>query len=71
MNAKEIYDAIQTGNRQDAQQALFGLLAHIQTLTIATLEVAGDIRVKSGRDPLASGSRLILSEFLQLPKEQN
>jgi hypothetical protein len=42
------------------------LLARVQTLTVATLELAGERRLKTGNDPLSSRSRLILSEFVEM-----
>lgn len=51
MNATEIYNAIQTSNQKDAQQALFELLAQTQTLTVAVLELAGERKLKTGHDP--------------------
>ena len=68
MNAREIYDAIQMGNRADQQQAMFELLSLDQTLSTAVLELAGNVRLKTGNDPLMSRSRTHLEEFLGLPK---
>lgn len=70
MNATQIYNAIQSDNREGRQQALFGLLHMVQTLSMATLELAGDVKLKTGRDPLQSQSRLLLTEFIELPKER-
>lgn len=70
MNARETYDAIERGKREDQQQVLFELLALVQTLSTAVLELAGNVRLKTGNDPLASRSRLILSEFIGAPKEE-
>jgi hypothetical protein len=71
MNARETYNAIQTGNQKDAQQALFQLLGIVQELSGAVLAVAHDVEHgRSGRDPLTSRSRLWLSEFLELPSRR-
>lgn len=40
MNARETYNAIQSGNQQDAQQAMFQLMGMVQELATATLEMA-------------------------------
>lgn len=70
MNAREFYDAIQSGSRENQQQVLFELLGLVQTLSTATLELAGDVKLKTGKDPLASRSRNILSEFIGAPTEE-
>jgi hypothetical protein len=67
VTARELYNAIQTGNQMDQQQALFGLLAQVQTLSIAVLELAGERKMTTGRDPLAHKSRITLGEFMELP----
>lgn len=68
MNARETYNAIQTGNREDAQQALFQLLAMVQELSTATLETAHSVKQLIGYDPLGQRPRQWLSEFLELPR---
>ena len=70
MNARETYDAIQSGNQQDAQQALFQLLAMVQELSTATLETAHSVKQLIGYDPLEQRSRQWLSEFLELPRSK-
>jgi hypothetical protein len=71
MNAREVYNAISSGNREDAQQALFQLLGMVQELSGAVLAIAHDVEHgRSGRDPLTSRSRLWLSEFLELPRRE-
>ena len=70
MNAREVYNAIQTGNREDAQQAMFQLLAMVQELSTATLEMAHSVKQLIGYDPLGQRSRLHLSEFLELPRKE-
>jgi hypothetical protein len=70
MNALETYNAIQTGNREDARQALFNLLAMVQELATATLEIAHSVEKATGRDPLGQRPRLWLSEFLELPRRK-
>jgi len=69
MNVSELYDKIQTGNSADQQQVLFELLAHVQQLTIGVLELAGDIKLHSQRDPLSYKTRLLLSDFVELKHE--
>lgn len=69
MKSSEIYNAIQTGNRQDAQQALFEILWIVQVLSTAVVEMAGGEKLKTGKDPLSTRSRAVLGEFLELPKE--
>jgi hypothetical protein len=64
MKAGEIYDKIHTGNRMDQQQVLFELWAHVQQLTVGVLELAGDIKRQSQRDPLSYKTRLLLGEFI-------
>lgn len=68
MNAREIYNLIQTGNQQDAQQALVELLALTQELSTAMLEMAHTVEEFSGHDPIEQRPRQWLSEFLELPK---
>ena len=68
MNAREVYNTIQADSPQGRQQALFELLLLTQTLSTVVLELAGDVKLKTGRDPLQSRSRLLLSEFIELPK---
>lgn len=68
MNAREMYNAIQSNSRESQQQVLFELLSLVQTLSTATLELAGDVKHKTGHDPLQPRSRLLLSEFIELPK---
>jgi len=70
MNSRETYNAIATGNREDAQQALFQLLAMVQELSTATLEMAHNVEGQTGHDPISSRSRLWLSEFLELPRRK-
>jgi hypothetical protein len=69
MNAREVYDAIQTGNRDAVQQALFELLSQVQTLATATLELAGERKLRDGADPLSMRSRAILGDFIELSRE--
>lgn len=69
MNARKIYNLIQTGNQQDAQQALFAMLSLLQELSTATFEVAYEVKQLTLRDPMGQRSRQWLSEFLELPKK--
>lgn len=69
MNARELYDVIRNGRKEDNKQALFELLSMAQTLSTAVVELAGNVELKAGNDPLSSRSRLLLTEFLDLPKE--
>lgn len=68
MNAREIYNAIETGNREDQRQALFELLTMVNALSFAVLELAGSMKLKEGSDPLGYRSRLLLSEFTESSK---
>jgi hypothetical protein len=68
MNARETYNAIQSGNQKDAQQALFHLLAMVQELSTAALQIAHNVKQLIGYDPLEQRPRLWLTEFLELPK---
>jgi ribosomal protein L1 len=68
MKAREIYNLIQTGNQQDAQQALLETLSLLQELSTAMFEVAYEVKQMSLRDPMGQRSRQWLSEFLELPK---
>lgn len=70
MNAREMYDAIQSGSRENQQQVLFELLGLTQTISTAVLELAGTEKLRTGKDPLGYKSRLILSEFLGLETER-
>lgn len=69
MNAREIYNLIQTGNQQDAQQALLEMLSLLQELSTAMFEVAYDVKQLSLHEPMGQRSRQWLSEFLELPKK--
>jgi hypothetical protein len=69
MNARETYNAIATGHREDQQQALFQLLGMVQELSTATLELAGRLERLNGKDALNPRSCLWLREFLELPRE--
>lgn len=69
MNAREVYNAIQDGDRDAQQQALFELLSQVQTLATAVLEIAGERKLRTEKDVLSLRSRLILSEFIELPHE--
>lgn len=71
MNAREIYNLIQTGNRQDTQQALSEVLGLLQELSTAMFETSYEIKQLTGRDPLGQRPRQWLSEFLELPKKGN
>lgn len=68
MNAREVYNAIETGNREDQRQALFELLTLVNALSFAVLELAGSMKLKDGNDPLGYRSRLLLSEFTESSK---
>lgn len=70
MNARETYNAIQSGNRQDAQEAAFQLLAMVQELSTAVLTIAHTVEEFTGHDPIEQRPRLWLSEFLELPKRR-
>ena len=70
MNVRETYNAIESGNRQDTQQAMFQLLGMVQELSTATLEMAHSVERATGRDPLGQRSRQWLSEFLELPRRK-
>jgi hypothetical protein len=70
MNARETYNAIQSGSREGMQQAMFDLLFVTQTLSTAVLQLAGSEKRKTGRDPLEMRWRLLLSEFIELPREK-
>jgi len=68
MTAREIYNAIQRGDKESQQQALYELLALNQELATATLELAHHVKQLIGYDPVEQRPRLWLSEFLDLPK---
>lgn len=70
MNARELYNAIQRNERDDQQQVLFELASLIQTLSTAVLELAGDVKLKTGKDPLMLRSRLHLADFLELKPDK-
>lgn len=68
MNASEIYQTIERGDGQ--QQALFELLSVVQALATATLELAGERELASGKDPLTMRSRAVLGDFIELPRRE-
>lgn len=70
MNTREVYDAIQSGDKESARQAQFQLLRMVQQLSTAVLELAGVVEEQTGKDPLNQRSRLWLSEFLELPRRE-
>jgi hypothetical protein len=70
MNAREMYDTIQRDDPLGRHQVLFQLLLLTQTLSTAVLELAGSTKLKTGHDPLRSRTRLLLSEFIELPREE-
>lgn len=70
MNAREIYNLIQTGNQQDAQRALFEMLSLLQELSTAMLETSYSVKQLTGRDPMGQRPRQWLGEFLELPKRK-
>lgn len=70
MNAREIYNLIQTGNTVSMQQALFEQLSLLQELSTATLEMAHTVEEFTGHDPIGQRPRQWLSEFLELPKRK-
>lgn len=70
MKAREIYNLIQTGNQQDAQRALFEILALLQELSTAMFEVRYSVEQLTGRDPMGQRPRQWLAEFLELPKRR-
>ena len=65
MNARQVYNAIQSGDRDSQQQALFELLSQVQTLATAVLEIAGQERLDTGKDPLSMHSRNVLAGFVE------
>lgn len=65
MNARETYNAIQSGNQRDSQQAMFQLWGLVQELATATLEMAHTVE-DTGHDPIGQRPRQWLSEFLEL-----
>lgn len=71
MKASEVYQAINTGNHQQQQSAMFELLFMVQKLSIAVLELAGNVKQYSGRDPLMLNSRTVLKEFAEIKGEQS
>jgi hypothetical protein len=71
MNVRETYNAIARGSREDTRHALFELLAQVQTLATATLEIAGQEKLNTGRDPLSMHSRNVLAEFIGLPRDDS
>lgn len=70
MNARETYNAIQSGSREDAQQAMFQVLGMVQELATAMLEMAHTLEGLTGNDPLGQRPRQWLTEFLELPKKK-
>lgn len=70
MNAREMYNAIEHGSREDQQQVLFELCGYMQIVSTAILEMAGGEKLRTGRDPLSDRSRLNLSEFIELKERR-
>lgn len=68
MNAREVYNAIESDTRESRQQALFELLTMVNALSFAVLELAGSMKLKEGSDPLGYRSQLLLSEFTESSK---
>lgn len=68
MNARETYNAIQSGNQKDAQRALFQLLGMVQELSSGILEMVYCIEKATGQDSLGQRPRQWLREFLELPR---
>jgi hypothetical protein len=70
MTARELYDEIQLGDPNYVEpQVALELLRVLKVTATGVLELAGEVRLKTGSDPLMSSSRLILSEFIELPAE--
>jgi len=70
MNAREVYYAIESGNRDAQQRALLELASQVQILANAVLEIAGEGQLRTGIDALTQRSRLILGEFIELPPRE-
>lgn len=71
MNERETYYAIESGNAAFRQRALFELLRQVQACATAVLELAGEKKLETGRDPLTIRPRTILSDFIELPPERD
>lgn len=69
MNAREMYNAINTGNREAQQQVSFELMSLVQTLSTAVLVLAGSWELRTGHNPLEQHQQTILRDFLELPRE--
>jgi hypothetical protein len=68
MNAREVYRVISQGDTDSQRQAVFELLGVVQVLVTATLELAGERELATGRDPLTMRSRVVLGDFIELPR---
>jgi hypothetical protein len=68
MNARELYSLIGRSDTLNQQRALFELLAVVQVLATATLELAGERELATRRDPLTMRSRVVLGDFIELPR---
>lgn len=64
MKSHEIHAVIERLGQEDQKTILSQLLRMVETLSLATLELAGTIKQDTGKDPLSYGPRVILSEFL-------
>lgn len=70
MSARELYDRIQTGDPSYVEpEVALELLRILKVTATGVLELAGQVRLKTGKDPLMSSSRLVLSEFIELPPD--
>lgn len=66
MNAREAHEAF--GVARD-RQVLLAVLKQVQQVTEAVLEIAGERKLETGKDPLSTRSRAILSDFIELPED--
>ena len=67
MNAIQIQDAIRCGDRE---QVLFDLLTMVQVLSTAVLELNGEVKLRTGVEPLMLKSRVMLGDFIGLEDER-
>ena len=71
LNYGQMYEAILNGDERQRQGATLQLCGLMKVAATAILELAGDVKLKTGKYPLMDQSRLILGDFIELDTERN
>jgi hypothetical protein len=69
LTAREAFYALTEGDEEARRQATLKLLAQVEALSTAVLELAGERKLATGVDPLTMRSRAVLGDFIELPRE--